>query len=669
MDFLQVSDAELSAIKLSPVVKKNLERAFSRSTNKRDWFEKLRRLGVSQEFYEYVLADISLPLEWVVSDLMERRLTATPQVRQFLKSKLAVNVPGDDPSENILRNALGFLTPVEVQEALVARYTIGEIPTHIINREVVNLLWDAKNHVSSETASRWAASITNALINKDQLTLLERSWIEFGWTISSHVREIATPRTFPGENLDWSILLQAYAEHHSADLLYRALIDLDQDRLKYIWIEQGHDLLSDEQRDSIIASIKNEASRLSFEIKACWRKGKIDDALRLYPTFFDESSVVNETLSVARDLISRINTQNLYETEAARIAFNSAVAMIDQFTKKDHVRSAEIVSIVDCLIGFGQLEEAYSRALYFWNQLTEPSISLEKIFQLSDLCSRHEETQKHFVEQIIKTKEAGPVQVDMIEALLHEGSPYRLKHLRDEFVERATAIHPLHPELLKHRSSNDSRSTIVYRCFFGSLDLDKREVKIKRKRRFYFWRTAQTVFRRPPFVRAFTSALPADAIENVDYSKKLFRVQKLFGVKDRFAVLLSDQLERPFQVDLRENQICLSSNAKYLLDPEIFEAICFGVSQAQSDFKAGLFEPDVLAERFFLGLLLAGIPFAKIVRLLLELARAQAIFDDSILDLNPQELTAQFPFLKSFIAFYLSKEYLSFADECGIPIC
>ena len=50
--------------------------------------------------------------------------------------------------------------------------------------------------------------------------------------------------------------------------------------------------------------------------------------------------------------------------------------------------------------------------------------------------------------------------------LLGSDSPFKIRHLRKELIERASGIFPLHPEILKVRAAADYRAVLLWKSFY-----------------------------------------------------------------------------------------------------------------------------------------------------------------------------------------------------------
>ena len=94
-----------------------------------------------------------------------------------------------------LQNALQYLTPLEKQEALLARFVLTPIPNEILSDEVLDLLWDAKNRVGAEVFSNWRKSVSEYLKMKPMREFSKRQWqwIEESWLHEAESLDIFSP--------------------------------------------------------------------------------------------------------------------------------------------------------------------------------------------------------------------------------------------------------------------------------------------------------------------------------------------------------------------------------------------------------------------------------------------------------------------------------------------
>lgn len=71
--------------KEADVVRANLERAFRQSSNKLLWFSRLRKAGCSQNFYEFTMDEIDLPLSWILEDLEAGIIEPSQKIRSYVR--------------------------------------------------------------------------------------------------------------------------------------------------------------------------------------------------------------------------------------------------------------------------------------------------------------------------------------------------------------------------------------------------------------------------------------------------------------------------------------------------------------------------------------------------------------------------------------------------------
>jgi len=264
---------------------------------------------------------------------------------------------------------------------------------------------------------------------------------------------------------------------------------------------------------------------------------------------------------------------------------------------------------------------------------------------------------------------------EMIDALLNEKSFLKLRHLRPEFIEKASQLYPLHPALLKARAEFDYRAVLLWQSFYGDpLKTAAAIPAFGSKRRFELWRLTDSISNSESFsiFSKYLDHLPPDRLKAAshDYKDKadriLTRLAKQFGFKKAPKFFLVEEMPTPMRIHLDPMALSVTKEFFEVLDEESWTALSVGLLQIVNDRDTGLFEERRLMERFFQAMILSGAPVSKIIRLIVWLGIHEGLVSPQVLQSDPQALIERLPFLNSLLIFYLSRDFEEKMKFCAI---
>ncbi|MBN8554630.1 MAG: hypothetical protein J0L93_04220 [Deltaproteobacteria bacterium] len=666
--------------KESNVVRKNLERAFDRSNDKVLWFDRLRKSGCSQDFYEYAISKIPVPVSWVLDDLKNHFITTSANVRIFLRDQLCVQTSESSQlSSQQLLEAISYLTPAETQQVLLSRSVISEIPHQILNDEFIDLFWDAKQKVSDEVFSKWLKMVLKFIQSQPQKKLEQRhwQWIELAWdrdpaTLASFPPPLTSFQAFP-----WEIYIQKLNQHENTDQLLQVLSRIPEDRLKETAIlELMLNGSSDQRVLNAIHSMKTDYIRHS--LLATWyeNKGEYEKALHNREAELQLCPIINEQLRIAREAL---NLYKKFETSGSREILSSLLNMADFLEKNGGLEAHHCREISEISVKFLAWEPAWKWTIQEWNRSSEAErlSALDRLLDIAFQARAIEEAQRLLIESVFQRIQPNPLTYEILNALLDPNSAFRIRHLRKEFLDRASQIYPLHFEVLKSRAAYDYRAVLLWDSFYGE-DLEVRSEipSYSKKRRYELWGLTESLTL-PEVYSKFTkylNTLPLKKADSKLLSKNAFvetakrltqRLTKSFQLRDAVEIRVLDELEIPFRVSFSPYVLEVKSEFFEQLDEEMWSALSVGVLQVLHDRERGLFDEKRLAERFFQGMLLSGSPMAKLLRFWVWLAIHEEMITPTILKSDPENVVDQLPFVKALLIFFLSTDFENKMEDCG----
>lgn len=667
--------------KESETVRKNLERAFSRSTNKVLWFDRLRKCGCSQSFYEFALSEIDVPVSWVMEDLQSQMIGNSAAIRNYLKNQIQVVGLNHSKNEALsvsqLQNALQYLTPLEKQEALLARFVLTPIPNEILSDEVLDLLWDAKNRVGVEVFSNWRKSVAEYLKKKPMREFSKRhwQWIEESWLHEAESLDIFSPPVkAAGEDFPWLAYLEAAFFHEKWNLLQMSLIHHPDEHLKTQWAERLLFQIDEKHIRRLIQSLKDPAAQSSLLMQLSGEKKNWRESFNHALELMEEAAILNEQARAARWAIEHF--KNLRAKERLEL-IHEIQRCADFLESLGHLDFDISMKLSDIFAEEAQWLLSWQTFMKAWQKASDAQkeLSLETLLNLSIHSRKIEEAQKILIEFLFEKPQAKSLQTAILEKLLNEGSEFRLGHVRKEFVEKASRIDPLHPEVLKRRAQYDYRATLIWNSFYSedltnSILVDQK----KKKRKYEFWGMTETLMKTAS-IEAFCRYLEFYHTEEIigekhdhleSAERSMNRLRKRFRIKKKIALCVTSDLKSPMKFFFEKPAIQVDRKFFEHLDEEAWSAIVVGYFQMLFDRERGLFDQGALVERFFQGMLLSGASLSAIVRLIVWLSIAEGLISPQVNQFKPQELVVKLPLLKHFLIFYLSEDFERKAQENGL---
>ncbi len=663
--------------KESQAVRKNLERAFERTSNKVLWFDRLRQAGCSQDFYEYALSRCALPVEWILDDLQKGVLNITPAVRTFLVAQLSL--PHAVLESPQLKSALAYLTPAETQSVLLSRYILAELDPNVLNDDSLDLLWDAKSRVSEDTFERWTRSIASFLNMKKgpfaEFGIRQWRWIEAAWEIDPQYLEtfssgIKTSPHFP---------LRSYLEHleksNLRSLIVKTLPQVGDERLKVEWIERLADSISSIELETIARSLQTEHQRAAILAQLYEREGKLEKALELRYEELENSPILNDQIRVARhvlDLLSRA------ETLTNEVRFERMDEMGRILERNGALDLETCRRLFSTFVRLGAMSMAWKWVIQVWNRssLPEKEELLPEFLDAGFRSRSIDEAQRMMLDFIFRNAQPGTLTYEILETLLGSTSVFRLKHLRKEFIERGTQLFPLHKELLKARAAFDFRAVLVWSCFYGDELTERAEVpSFATKRQFSLWRLTESVTHAEMGVFSkYVNALPSYDVDVVglehEFQNKakraIHRLGKSYRIKTAVDVVVTKAIKTPFRITFQPPMIEVRPDFMDILDDDTWAALSVGVFQILDDRDKGLFEERALMERFFQGMLLSGASLGKLIRLWVWLSISEGLIEPQVLQTSPEKLVQKLPLINNLLIFYFSSDFAEKLEECAL---
>ena len=668
--------------KESGVVRKNLERAFERASNKVLWFDRLRQCGCSQSFYEYALSRASIPLGWVLEDLKKQFLKNTAPVRIYLIDQLSIpvrrQVGVNALSSGELLTGLSYLTPAEAQNVLLTRFSIVDIPEEILDDNYIDLFWDARSRVSGDLAQKWEAAVLRYLSKKSRTELTARhwQWIQDAWEKSILELERFAPSLQSGAEFPWASYLETLQRHELRDLLLTCLPRVPDDRLKERWIRDLMEVSSDNRILSAIQSLTTDYMKNSLLADWHEKSESFETAMTYRELEFEQCPILNEQVRIARALLK------LHEKtpRAASVKKLDGILSLARFLEANgYLDTALCREIAHLYSSFGEWEQAWKWLTQAWVRSSD--FDKEELFEvLIDTAFKGriiEATQRFLIHYLLEKGAPNTMTHRILDVLLNRESIFRVQHLRSELVDRAGCFFPLHRDVLEARAAYDYRAFILWECFYREkIDHVAPVPSYPKKRKYELWGLTNTATSMEAGVFArYIETMPVEktqsaAHEFLDQARRtMARLAKHYGHKKSLDLVIRNDLDMPFRISFEPALLEVHSHFFETLDEELWIAMTTGFLQVLEDREKGLFEPKRLMERFFHGMLLSGVPLSHLIKLWVRLALQEGLVEQGVLKGAPEEIMQRLPFINALLIFYLSPDFSQKMEDCAfIPV-
>lgn len=662
--------------KESKVVWKNLVRAFENSSNPVLWFDRLRQCGCSQDFYEYALSKITLPLSAVLEDLEENRLQISVKIRSYLREALSLVAPNDYESHALsefqVLNALSNLTPAEKQSVLISRYVVRDLSRDILSAEVIDLLWDARQQVSEQTRYRWESQILEMLSEKSfqQFNDLDWKWVEAGWSREARYLQIFSPSFEENFNFPWESYLEA-AELHDRGLFLMCLHRVPSERLKETWILK---LLEENEEDpkllTAITSLRDTLTKSRLLGDYYEKKGELQKSIRYRFQEFEETPILNEQIEISLKLLKVFQEVEVREEDRDKV-----VESLQALGSLDPTICHSIANLYEKSMNW---EKTWLWTLKEWEISVEKRSerSIDRLLEVAFMAQKVEDCQRLLVDFVFRYGTTDAFTYRILDILLEEKSIFHIRHLRQELVDQASQIFPLHRNLLRRRAEDDYRAVILWKCFYKKALVQAAEQSTtNQKRRHELLGMTSIASSGREFIKfsEFFERYAPKATQSLssDYLSKARRLSARLAKQYKQAkpdILLESGLAPPFMIYFEPFSIHLDPRFFEEMDDEIWSAFVVGALQTKRDWDAGLFEKSRLAERFFQGMLLAGINLGRLIRLWVWMALTVKMTEPKLIHTDPDELMHHLPFMNQLLIFYLSRDYEERVKTLAIPL-
>lgn len=668
--------------KESTVVRENLERAFDRSTNKILWFDRLRSSGCSQDFYEYALDKVELPFAWVLEDLQKNFISNTPKIRSYLKDALSVITPGDAGSKDLkpeqLLSAFQFLTPSETQQVLLSRYVLVEIPVEILNEELLDLFWDARKKVGAPVLKEWVSKISDYIKSKPIIAGSQRHWlwIKLAWSLDASYLETFSPTFDQNQYFPWEEYFAEAEKHGKTQLIMIGLRQLRDDRVKSLWVDRLLEKNADPALLKVIDTLHTSYRRAAY--RARWHEARSDylKAIENLDQELDETPLLNDQPRILRKIIS------LYSALARskqKEMFSRLVGWAERLKSLGGLDQNELEDLSLISERLGEWDKAWKWQLLLWwtSEDTEKRNSLSALMDMAFRSKNIEEAQRLLVDFLFSRAKPDRLSEEILRYLVDPESAFHLKHLRQEFINRASKIFPLHEQLLKKRAHYDYRALLLWESFYGDpIESPAAAPNMPKKINYSLWGLTE-VLTNSDSVTTFAKyvhTLPVEQKRGLEHDfledaqRIITKLAKQFRLSARPRVILTEEIRSPIRFSFDPETIEVKPDFFDELDPDTWSAIGVGFFQMIEDRKRGLFEEKALIERFFQGTLLSGIEIARLIKLFVWFAMAEKMISPEKLKEKPEELVRSLPFLNSLLIFYLSEDFARKQAEAGVVL-
>lgn len=670
--------------KESSGVRKNLERAFERSSNKMLWFDRLRDLGCSQDFYEYALTELDVPLSWVLEDIEKNFLDCSPAVRVYIRERISVVTPGISSEKELnvlqLKKLFQLLTPAEAQSAMVSRFVLGEIPVELLDLETLDLLWDAQTQVSKAVFQKWFGSVLQHIQSEMKLNFHDRFWlwIEESWKLDPKYLDTFSADKVGSQDFPYLEFLKGCQMHSRVDLMISSLFGIKDQGLKADYLQYLIEISNDSRLTQLIDSLSVSHVRQHLRALYSEKQKHWKSAIEHLENEIEETPLLNRRPEALKKIFEL--SEFLTNEEIEIFIENKAEKMIAQLKSYAGLQVDDLQRLANLAQRVGKWSKAWAWMLQAWwigDNFTKERL-LPSFLDITFKARKIEETQRLLVDAFFVQDISFELADRIMMALLGKTSVFKLKHLRREFVDRASQLAPLKEEILRKRAEYDYRAVVLWESFYGSpLEESAAPFSWSRKLNRSLWGLTE-LMSDSHSLGNFESYVNVLALEDaasevhpaLEDSQRLFlKVSKSFGMKSlKPKLLLRSDLKSAFRISFEPATLEMNLDFFKALDQETSEAIFVGFLQVVEDRRRGLYEDRRLIERFFQGTLLASTPIAKIIRLAVWLAIWEKMAKPEVLKSKPEELTQKIEFIRDLLSFYLGPEFLRKQKEMGIII-
>jgi hypothetical protein len=660
-------------LKESEVVRANLRRAFERASNKELWFDRIRKAGCSQDLYDFVLTQITPPLEWILADLESGMVQNSPSVRRYVVTHLSITAPQASGAHELqvgqISKLLTVLTPAERQEVLLSRFVLAPIPAELLNDQNLDLIWEARERVGEEVLRSWHESVAQYLSKKARRDYQERHWlwIKSAWTIDVKYLEIFAPSFQEVSRFPWQEYLQAAKDHEAWALILTCLRYVAEDGLKADWCAQLIESTNDQKLLFAIQSLKDPAKKSGLLALWHFRQQDFKAAFESIEEQLSELAIFNEYPRVL---------------ETALSYSQSATAEMQKFTvdRLNHlfhqllplgVLNDQLFQKLEALADrAGAPEIAFRWAMHEWltvNDSERPSL-LDRLIGYASRSHKIDELQKLLVLFVYQSAKLDALGMRIVSLLADPGSELKLQHLRSEFIERASAVFPLHEELLKHRAAFDYRAVILWDAFYGR-PLEQKAARPEQvsAKAIELWGLTQSFSRSEDFL-GLTSLMTSErsGVRVEELEKVVQKQLKRFGIREEVQIFSEPSSAKKIRILIDPYGLQIDSDYLSRLDESMIQALICGLAQMIQDRDRGLFRNDLLIERFLQGMLLAPLGVKRWIQFAMRLAIQEGLASASLTETNPESLLKNARFLGHLLVFFLGRDYASKLETCGL---
>jgi hypothetical protein len=639
-------------------------------------------VGCSQSFYEYALERAQLPIQWVLADLQNNLIQPSQTVRRFLIQQLSISGPTETASHELepadVKRALTYLTPAETQSVLLSRFVLAPLTPQLLNDDYLDLLWEARGRVSEDTRQRWTTEVTQFLSSKHRHELKEKHWrwVTVSWEQSPQFLEAFAPQILSNAEFPWTEYLEALHFHRQDALLLTCLHRVPDERLRIHWIEVYLNQTDDRKLLMAIQGLTTEHVRHHWQAEWWQRRDDRAKVLMHRQLEFETTPILNDQIRIARDMIHLLGKVRIEPRE--RLV--SEVMKISRFLETNGGLDADLCDELSRVLDIHhETHHAWRFMLQRWvrSPRTKQADILPLIVDLGQRAGAVSETQKFLVDEVFQSSAPDSLAVAMLNHLMEPEGPFRVKHLRGEFVERTSELFPLHRELLKARAAHDYRALLLWECFYGEL-LEHRAAPMRTngKRIYELWTLTNSVSRTDLFLPLVSllemhDAGPQSSTIEHEYRGKaerlMIKLGKSYGLRKIPKLVLSSS-PVPFRLYFKNATLEMNHEFFEMIDEETWTALCVGAFQAMDDRDKGLFDTKRLIERFFQALLISGAPIAKVIRLCVWIGIHYRMTEPKLAQQSPEDLLTRLPFLGAVVGFYLSRDFSEKSDRCALNL-
>jgi hypothetical protein len=516
---------------------------------------------------------------------------------------------------------------------------------------------------------RWAEAISKNLSHKVNLSSVEQLWAKHAWAKSELARSELSPARFDELSEMWPQYLDNLMAAGEIDRIPDCLAQIADERLKIQWIQTFDDLGRIKDVEKGIRSIRDRYTQLKFLARVSLQSEISLIGIGMLAEALAESAITLDQISLAHEIVGLLLKAESSPTTRGLEILNSAESILDRYKTAISDERIEIAR------KWNLSTKVWSLLVRRWAAatVTGKELLIPQILDMSKDAKFFEEGQRLLVELILAENQPSDGVNQALDALLAETSHLRIKHLRREFIEKATIFDPLHREILRFRSAYDHRSVLVWNSFYGDPLPATAPAIVYNKRKFILWKTVTSFCRSaiPQSLKVYeglrkelvTDLEPCDELE-----KLASKLSQLFGKRQSLSVCLSDKTPKAISIQFDPNILILRKSSRYLFDDDLLKSFLYAYVQLKADYDSGLYQSDVLTERFFIGMLLSGTSLSKMIRFLVEVSKEENIFREKPESMEPERLIREAPMLRDFLGFYLGDEYAKMVENSGISL-